>query len=50
MARRLIIDSLTHLVEVYGVDGFRFDLGELLGVDVLRDVHLRWHGGGDGGG
>ena len=38
MARRLIIDSLIHLVEVYGVDGFRFDLGELLGVDVLREI------------
>jgi pullulanase/glycogen debranching enzyme len=40
MARRLIIDSLTHLVEVYGVDGFRFDLGELLGVEVLRDIEI----------
>ncbi len=40
MARRLIIDSLTHLIEVYGVDGFRFDLGELLGVEVLRDIEL----------
>jgi pullulanase/glycogen debranching enzyme len=38
MAKRLIIDSLTHLVEMYGIDGFRFDLAELLGLDVLRDV------------
>ena len=38
MARRLIVDSLTDLVEVYGVDGFRFDLGELLGIEVLRDI------------
>lgn len=38
MARRLIIDSLLHLVEVYGVDGFRFDLAELLGVDVLHEI------------
>lgn len=38
MARRLIIDSLIHLIEVYGVDGFRFDLAELLGVDVLREI------------
>ncbi|PTY05531.1 glycoside hydrolase family 1 [Opitutaceae bacterium EW11] len=38
MARRLIVDSLTHLIEVYGVDGFRFDLAELLGVDVLREI------------
>jgi pullulanase len=38
MSRRLIVDSLTHLVEVYGVDGFRFDLAELLGIEVLRDI------------
>ena len=38
MAKRLIIDSLIHLVETYGIDGFRFDLAELLGLDVLRDV------------
>jgi pullulanase/glycogen debranching enzyme len=38
MSRRLIIDSLIHLVEVYGVDGFRFDLAELIGLDVLREI------------
>jgi pullulanase/glycogen debranching enzyme len=38
MMRRLIIDSCIHLIEVYGVDGFRFDLAELIGVEVLRDV------------
>ncbi len=38
MARRLIIDSLIHLIEAYGIDGFRFDLAELIGTDVLRDV------------
>jgi len=38
MAKRLIIDSCTHLIEAYGVDGFRFDLAELLGVEVLRDI------------
>jgi len=38
MAKRLIIDSLTHLVEMYGIDGFRLDLAELLGVEVLRDI------------
>jgi pullulanase/glycogen debranching enzyme len=38
MATRLIVDSLVQLIEVYGVDGFRFDLAELIGVDVLRDV------------
>ena len=40
MARRLMLDSLTHLLEVYGVDGFRFDLAELLGVDVLREIEV----------
>ncbi|MBI5767150.1 MAG: glycoside hydrolase family 1 [Verrucomicrobia bacterium] len=38
MAKRLIIDSCLHYIEAYGVDGFRFDLAELLGVDVLRDI------------
>ncbi|MDR2675160.1 MAG: glycoside hydrolase family 1 [Opitutaceae bacterium] len=38
MARRLIIDSCRFLLERYGVDGFRFDLAELLGADVLRDI------------
>lgn len=38
MGRRLIIDSLTHLVETYDVDGFRFDLAEIIGVEVLSEV------------
>ncbi|HVU25024.1 MAG TPA: alpha-amylase family glycosyl hydrolase [Opitutus sp.] len=38
MAKRLIIDSCIHLIEAFGVDGFRFDLAELLGVEVLRDI------------
>ena len=38
MVRRLIIDSCVQWIETYGVDGFRFDLAELLGVEVLRDV------------
>ena len=40
MAKRLIIDSLTHLIEMYGIDGFRLDLAELLGLDVLKDVEV----------
>ena len=40
MAKRLIIDSCLHYLEAYGVDGFRFDLAELLGVDVLRDIEV----------
>lgn len=38
MTRRLIIDSCLHLIEVFGVDGFRFDLAELLGVKALREI------------
>lgn len=38
MARRLVIDSLIHLVEAYGIDGFRLDLAELVGLEVLRDI------------
>ena len=38
MVRRLVIDSLQHLVRFYGVDGFRFDLAELIGVDALREI------------
>jgi len=41
MAKRLIVDSLVHLIEVYGVDGFRFDLAELLGVEVLREIEAQ---------
>lgn len=38
MTKRLIIDSLVHLIEVYGVDGFRFDLAELIGAGVLSEI------------
>lgn len=41
MTTRLISDSLIHYIEVYGVDGFRFDLAELIGVDVLREIEVR---------
>jgi pullulanase len=41
MARRLILDSLVHLVEMYDVDGFRFDLAELLGVETLLEIEKR---------
>ena len=35
MVRRIIIESLIHLVEQYGVDGFRFDLADLVGKPAL---------------
>ncbi|MBU61070.1 MAG: glycoside hydrolase family 1 [Opitutae bacterium] len=37
-ARRLVIDSLKHLVRTFDVDGFRLDLAELLGIDFLREI------------
>jgi pullulanase/glycogen debranching enzyme len=40
MGRRLIIDSLKHLVETYDIDGFRFDLAELIGIEVLREIEI----------
>jgi pullulanase len=38
MGRRLIIDSLIHFIETYDIDGFRFDLAELIGVEVLKEI------------
>ncbi len=38
MGRRLIIDSLKHWIETFGVDGFRFDLAELLGEETLFQI------------
>ena len=41
MFKWLILDSLLHMLEFYGVDGFRFDLAELIGVDTLREIEVR---------
>ncbi len=38
MMKRLIIDSCAHWLEVFGVDGFRFDLADLIGVPVLKEI------------
>lgn len=38
MAKRLILDTLKKLMLNYGVDGFRFDLAELLGIDILIEI------------
>ncbi len=40
MGTRLIIDSLVHLVKTYDVDGFRFDLADLVGLAVLREIEI----------
>ena len=36
--KKIIIDSLVYWVEVFDVDGFRFDLGELLGFELLSEI------------
>ncbi len=41
MSRRMIIDSLTYLVKHFDVDGFRFDLAELLGLPTLLEIESR---------
>ncbi len=41
MARRLILDSLVHWLRACDVDGFRFDLAELLGRDTLAWLEPR---------
>ena len=38
MMKRLIIDSLIHYVRHYDIDGFRFDLAELVGSETLDEV------------
>ncbi len=40
MATQLIIDSCRHLVETYGVDGFRFDLADLVSAPVLKQIEV----------
>ncbi len=41
MVRRLILDSLEMWVREYHVDGFRFDLGELIDDETLRQIEAR---------
>lgn len=41
MARRIILDSLEHWVREYHVDGFRFDLAELLDHETLLEIEKR---------
>ncbi len=38
MARRLVLDSIRHWVQVYGVDGFRFDLAGLVDTQTLAAI------------
>ncbi len=38
MGRKFIIDSLTHLVEHYHIDGFRFDLMGIIDIETMIEV------------
>lgn len=40
MAEKLIIDSLISFIRHYNVDGFRFDLAELLGKPLLQKIEV----------
>ena len=37
-ARKLVLDSVIHLVRSFDLDGFRFDLGELIGIELLGEI------------
>ncbi|MDE6576232.1 MAG: hypothetical protein K2L24_02450 [Opitutales bacterium] len=41
IVRRLILDSLQHWIEMYDVDGFRFDLAELVELPFLEEVRKK---------
>lgn len=36
--KKIILDSLIYWVEQFDIDGFRFDLGELLGFELLAEI------------
>lgn len=36
--RKLVMDSLIYLVKTFDVDGFRFDLGELMEMELLSEI------------
>ncbi|MDR2029909.1 MAG: hypothetical protein LBP65_00345 [Puniceicoccales bacterium] len=40
MCRRLILDSLIYLLQTFDIDGFRFDLAELIDEATLRAIEL----------
>ena len=39
--RKLVIDSLVSMVNDFEIDGFRFDLGELLGINLLSEIETK---------
>ena len=38
--KKMIIDSLKYWVSIYQIDGFRFDLAELLGTELLAEIEF----------
>ncbi len=43
MCRRLILDSLLKLIDLYDVDGFRFDLMGILDVETMNEIDTVLH-------
>ncbi|MDR2372462.1 MAG: hypothetical protein LBD60_04955 [Puniceicoccales bacterium] len=41
MVQRMIGDSLEYFVKFYDVDGFRFDLAELIGLPILEKIQMQ---------
>ncbi|MDZ5017022.1 type I pullulanase, partial [Clostridium perfringens] len=38
MVRKFIIDSITHWIKDYHIDGLRFDLMELIDIDTMKEI------------
>ena len=38
--KKIILDSLVHWVEKFDIDGFRFDLAELIDVELLEEIEI----------
>ena len=38
--KKLVLDSLIYIVQSFDIDGFRFDLGELIGAEFLSEIEL----------
>ncbi len=38
--KKIILDSLVHWVEKFDIDGFRFDLAELIEVELLEEIEI----------
>ncbi len=43
MVKKFILDSLTYWTKEYHIDGFRFDLLALLGIETMKNVYKKLH-------